>query len=324
MTTTTQISDHQWSSAAVRETDRTDALQQAMSSAYRSIEITKRVSMGFVSTLQTRELDGLSLVECECDPFSGRRDKSAINHECPSFGIQIIQSGVERIRFGNDSIVARAGDVIAWRSDIPYEFDVLETLHKATLVVPWSEVAQRIPRATRFLGIRTTTHNGIGLLIAGLMQQMVQRIDDLREGANGTGVKGVFLAASAALLEGAANQDNQTLADMYLGQAQQYILKNLHDCELSVEKIALAQRISVRYLHKLFEKVDCSASVYITRLRLSRCNEALLDRHQRNLNVMEIASLWGYTDPSTFSKAFKREYGVSPAHHRASVSNNTQ
>ena len=84
----------------------------------------------------------------------------------------------------------------------------------------------------------------------------------------------------------------------------------------SVEKIAKSQRLSVRYLHKLFENTDFSVSGYISRLRLSRCKEALVDRRNRGTHVMEIANLWGYTDASVFSRSFRREYGMSPTQFR--------
>ncbi|WP_420722421.1 MULTISPECIES: helix-turn-helix domain-containing protein [unclassified Hwanghaeella] len=309
-------SEQHWSASNIPFADRTDALQQAMGAVYRPIEITKRLSVGFSSKIRSREINGLSLIECRCDPCSGRRDRTKVHHECPSFGIQIIQSGVEKIQFGTEQVIARAGDVIAWRSDVPYEFEVLETMQKTTLVVPWSDVASRIPRAARFRGARTTTNNGVGLLVEGLMQQMVRRIDDLRQGERSSGVKGVFLAASAALLEGSVKGEKESLAEIHLEQIQQYILRNLHDISLSAETVARSQRISVRYLHKLFERAESSVSAYIHRLRLSRCKEDLLDPQKCHLNVMEIASVWGYTDASVFSKAFKREFGMSATQWR--------
>ena len=147
------------------------------------------------------------------------------------------------------------------------------------------------------------------------MHQIVHHLDDLRAVVGGSGVRGVFSATSAALI-GATHHDERALSIRYLEQVQQYILNNLHDSSLSVEKIAKSQRISVRYLHKLFENTDSSVSGYISRLRLSRCKEALVDPRNRGIHVMEIANLWGYADASVFSRSFRREYGISPTQFR--------
>lgn len=84
---------------------------------------------------------------------------------------------------------------------------------------------------------------------------------------------------------------------------------------LTVEEVALRVATSPRQLQRACsEIVGLSFRAYVTRVRISRAADLLA---ASELPVREIAARVGYREPSQFTKAFKRAYGVTPSELRA-------
>ena len=68
------------------------------------------------------------------------------------------------------------------------------------------------------------------------------------------------------------------------------------------------------YLFTLFRRVlDISPRDYLTRFRLTRAKEQLA---HTDASVSSIAYSCGYQDPRVFTRAFRQEFGVTPASYR--------
>lgn len=89
----------------------------------------------------------------------------------------------------------------------------------------------------------------------------------------------------------------------------------LADPGLSPEYLCKSVGVSRSRLYRIFEPAG-GISNYIRRKRLLETRRALAD----NANVQSIAQIaenMGFTDPSTYSRMFKREFGLSPKEVRA-------
>ncbi|HWH84995.1 MAG TPA: AraC family transcriptional regulator, partial [Burkholderiaceae bacterium] len=121
----------QWSTGDGAPADATDAWQAALSDNYGLWQVSKAVDSGFSARIRNRNFSGLRVVECVCDPCSGRRIPQLISRDASSFiGVQITKSGSERFHFGGEVISVGSGDLVIWTSDHPTEFTVTEKLHK--------------------------------------------------------------------------------------------------------------------------------------------------------------------------------------------------
>ncbi|OPC77189.1 hypothetical protein B4N89_42335 [Embleya scabrispora] len=97
---------------------------------------------------------------------------------------------------------------------------------------------------------------------------------------------------------------------------RKYIDANLGDPDLSPERVARSQRISPRYLHRVFESEDITVGRLIQRRRLEECARELARRGRSSPTVAAVAQRWGFVSPAHFSRAFRAMYGVSPTEWR--------
>ena len=66
----------------------------------------------------------------------------------------------------------------------------------------------------------------------------------------------------------------------------------------------------------MFEADGTTPAAYLRSVRLAAAAETLVQ--PRPVRITEIAYACGFNDPLTFSRAFRREYGVTPREWRAS------
>jgi AraC-like DNA-binding protein len=91
------------------------------------------------------------------------------------------------------------------------------------------------------------------------------------------------------------------------------IEERIAEPDLSPETIARLNYISTSYLHKLFSKYEgMSMGAWLRATRLRRCRRDLLDPLLADHKIIDIAAAWGFSTPSHFSRAFRREFGCSP------------
>jgi len=90
----------------------------------------------------------------------------------------------------------------------------------------------------------------------------------------------------------------------------------LGEPELSPQALADAHGVSLRYLHKLFHKHDTTVGGWIRRRRLESCRAELARPTAADRTIAAVAARWGFFNPTHFSHAFRKAYGMSPAQYR--------
>ena len=91
---------------------------------------------------------------------------------------------------------------------------------------------------------------------------------------------------------------------------QQWIDHHIVDSDLSLDEVAAANGMSLRYLHLLFEDCDMSASEWIWNRRLQRAYDRLTSGDRQTITA--IALDHGFNSPTHFATRFRRKYGISP------------
>lgn len=81
--------------------------------------------------------------------------------------------------------------------------------------------------------------------------------------------------------------------------------------QINIPELADYCNLSEKYFITFFRKVmGVTPSHFITQVKMKKALEYL---HEQNYSVKEVAGLVGYTDSYTFSRAFKKIYGISPS-----------
>jgi AraC-like DNA-binding protein len=109
-----------------------------------------------------------------------------------------------------------------------------------------------------------------------------------------------------------------------LNRIRQTIEASLSDPDASLEDVALAHRISPRYLQKLFKSCDETFGHYILARRLERCRADLANPMCAQLSISQICFRWGFNGSAHFSRAFRDRFGLSPREHRRAAALSAQ
>src|SRR5262249_27705127 len=99
------------------------------------------------------------------------------------------------------------------------------------------------------------------------------------------------------------------------------ICAHLGDGDLSVGEVAQRQRVSPRYVHKLFENEGFTFSSFLRDQRLVRAHRLLSDTRLADRTIGAIAFDAGFGYLSYFNRTFRRRYGAPPGEVRNSVLN---
>ena len=95
-------------------------------------------------------------------------------------------------------------------------------------------------------------------------------------------------------------------------QLTEYIEDHLED-DLSLEKLSELFFVSKYHIAHVFkDNIGLSIHQYITKKRLNLCKEAISGK----MSITEAYQMYGFGDYSSFYRAFKKEFGISPKDYR--------
>jgi len=185
-------------------------------------------------------------------------------------------------------------------------------IEQLVLLVPREKILAAHLNPDELLVQRYEARAGIGRLAGELLQRAFEEIESCSpESAEAIG-EAVAQLLRQSLMERAGRPTSLTLREALRDRIRTYVLRNLRDPDLSIERIAAALRCSKRNLHKAFSNDGATLSDTIWRLRLEHCRRDLHSPACAWKSITEIAFSWGFSSATHFSKAFKDAYGLSP------------
>ncbi|WP_371832177.1 helix-turn-helix domain-containing protein [Rhodococcoides fascians] len=92
--------------------------------------------------------------------------------------------------------------------------------------------------------------------------------------------------------------------------------KSLSDPTLNPDFLARRLHVSVRQLHRTFEREERTLSAYIAYERIERCAADLMNPSLNQMTIGEIGARWGINDRPRLSRLFRELKGCSPSEFR--------
>lgn len=123
----------------------------------------------------------------------------------------------------------------------------------------------------------------------------------------------VCLAPSPDTMDAAAHQIERTLME----RVRLAVRRNLYSPSLGPDKLCREAAMSRSQLYRVLESKGGAAS-YILRSRLAE-SFGLLCNASKSVTIGRIAELLCFADASTFSRSFRREFGMSPSEARSAA-----
>jgi AraC-like DNA-binding protein len=97
-----------------------------------------------------------------------------------------------------------------------------------------------------------------------------------------------------------------------------YIERNLSE-DIKLDEIAKQSYFSEFHFHRLFHKtVGAPVMDYVRKRRLSEASKELAETEEK---ITDIALKYQFSSEETFSRAFKKLYGLSPREYRQNTRN---
>lgn len=105
-----------------------------------------------------------------------------------------------------------------------------------------------------------------------------------------------------------------------INKSEDYINNHLGE-NITLDDLSRHIGISKYHFHRLFrESNDETIKQFILRVKMERSAIYLLIRN--DITITEVAQRYGYSDSSSYTKAFKKIHGVSPTTYRKARKDN--
>lgn len=193
-----------------------------------------------------------------------------------------------------------------------YELQCHGEVRSFYLEIPRDDFAQRFPRERIPVSASLNTTRGLGRIATEFCATLAtegSKLEDTIRAGLGNQLMDV-LAFTLLSSEGDMPAAEGSVKKARLTSVQRWIEDHIGNPHLSLETIAAANGMSLRYLHALFEPCEMSASEWIWNRRLQLCYDCLARGDGRSITL--IAFDHGFNSSAHFSTLFRRKYGISP------------
>ncbi|GAA1183520.1 helix-turn-helix domain-containing protein [Pseudonocardia alaniniphila] len=151
-------------------------------------------------------------------------------------------------------------------------------------------------------------------VLSGYLGRLFEVADELTAGQRQhAGRAAIELLAMVLRDVTPAVPDGDGPTEVLLEMMRTHVREHLADPYLRVEELARRHHVSVRRMYSLFERIGTTPGAYLREQRLLAAQAMLSDPRYARLGTSSIAAAVGIHDRSTFERAFRRQYGTTPA-----------
>lgn len=285
----------------------------------------------FIGGLIRQDIDGLELSRIRTNAGrivcrNGAKSPSTADDRYCFLVVQ--RQGHSLLRQHGGSVELQPGDIMLLDPVKGCEIVPHGLMEHASIRLDRSQVARMLPDQLANPG-RIGRFSSSSRLMRVLVEQICAGgMDDCAMAGDGSALQDallVLLAQSVRQQQGntgvvqtadAAPAARAITNHSMLAMVQDLVEQSLTDPLLTPTRIAQRTGISVRQLYRLFEEKGDSVCRYIQRTRLQWAATELRSVLTQTRSITDIAFACGFNDAAHFSRAFRKEFGVSPRQYR--------
>jgi AraC-like DNA-binding protein len=224
-----------------------------------------------------------------------------------------VAGGAELRQYGRSTRLRR-GSLALIDSGKPYEVEVAKAWKAIWLKVPRKTLEARLFTHRDWLGRSLSTDEGLGFIAGRMMHSCLHAAKALQDTEARFLANSVLDVVSAAFAHAGAAEDNTRSrhTELMLNRIDRFIDQNIQDSNLGPALISQACGISERYLRQLFASRGTTMTNVIRAKRLEECRRLLTSFGASSPSVTEVAFSLGFENISSFNRAFKARFGVTP------------
>lgn len=227
--------------------------------------------------------------------------------------VQIIVEGGDRRQTGRDEITARPGDVCVLDLTRTFQSEAGDCVN-LNLALPRDAFDARDIDLDPLHGLVLRRESAGAQLLKAHAESLMRVAPDLRpEEAYGVGRATTDLLSGLTLGQ-RGEAARRAAADTQRARMRRFIDANLQDPALGAEMLCARFGVSRASLYRLFAPQG-GVNEHIRNRRLRRVFDALSDPAQ-SLSMAQVAESYGFTVWSSFSRAFKGRFGMTPGEAR--------
>lgn len=266
------------------------------------------------------QLGKASAIRWSCAAHTTRRTENDIADSMPSgYGILLAVSGGAMLTHKREEVLIPPGNAVLYNLDQPLQVDMLKAAERDFLLItvphdilPEPLSSDDVWFSPRLLSNHTPLLQCVDHLAGRIAEKNAHEFGHVFRACERL-VTAELLATDHAVA-GAAQRPS--VANDLFERIRGVIEMEIGNPELSPQWLADKFGVSVRYIHKLFASRGLTCQGYITNERLSHAKQDL-SASANTIRISALAYRWGFSDSSSFGRAFKSRFGLAPGQYRS-------
>jgi AraC family transcriptional regulator, positive regulator of tynA and feaB len=230
--------------------------------------------------------------------------------------IQVQHRGRSTNHTGGRTAVLEEGDFVLYDPSRPLWLSFEDYTQAIVLRLPLASVEERMPHLRGQVGVPVSGRSGAGALFSGFIRNAWEEMEHECDGewveALGDAIWPLLDMAYSA----SRNQPGETRREERRRALFEAVEGELTDPELDVHRLARRMGVSARYIQMLFAEMGTTPRAFIQNRRLEMAARRLA-REGLDVTVTDVAYDVGFNDLSSFCRAFRRRFEMSPRNYRA-------
>lgn len=290
------------------------AFALALRSALTPMHISTTDVAGFGGSIATYRLEEITAFRISTDAFAAERSEVEQHLEpVRAYALLILGRGGCRTAQASRVAEAEAGDIVAIDLAARFTLEVRAGSEITAFVIPQGIIDLPRYMINDYVAAKILNGSQDAAPIHAFLSALVAQLP-VREGLASRYAPVVGqLAETLFRLHIDDEHALHTAKIVRFERIVEYLEAHLLDPGLTPVAIAEAHFISTRYLQEIFQMHGMTVTSWIRHRRLEQCRQALREPRNAGKSVSAIAAEWGFADAAYFSRAFRREFGVSPS-----------